>query len=66
VIPRHQFRGREHRHMTIAHHCGVGGGQGFEGLYGALRPLLLDKADHGVEDDDGDDGDGVYGLADEP
>ena len=56
-------RGRNRSDLPIASHLGLGRGQLLERRDGLLRVELLVEADDGVEDDDGEDGDGVHHFA---
>ena len=62
----HQLSSRDRHRRASAHHRGAGGRQRLERLHGALGAIFLDEADHGIEDDDGDDGEGVDSLAEQP
>jgi hypothetical protein len=65
-IAGHQLRGWDRRHVPIADDRRIGGRHGLEGFHGAFGPILLDETDRRVEDHDGDDGDGIFSLADQP
>ena len=56
-------RGRNRSDLPVAPHLGLGRGHLLERRDGLLRVELLVEADDGVEDDDGEDGDGVHHFA---
>ena len=56
-------RGRNRSDLPVASHLGLRRGHLFERRDGLLRVELLVEADDGVEDDDGEDGDGIHHFA---
>ena len=59
----HDCRGRNRSDLPVASHLGLRRGHLLERRDGFLRVELLIEADDGVEDDDGEDGDGVHHFA---
>ena len=65
-VARHQLAGRDLDHVAVAPDLDRGHGQLFEGGHGLFGAVLLAEAQHGVEHDDGQDGDGVLPVAQRP
>ena len=61
----HDLASRHEPHLAVAHDTSLRAGHPLEGVHGLLGAVLLDEADDAVEDDDGQDDQGVLGLADE-